>query len=436
MRLHAAGNDLIIMEKERLISGSQGIYTCEFTFDPSWDGYLVTAVFSTANKLINKAVVDGKCDVPHEVLRPNSRLRIGIFGNDGVRTRPTTYSEWIPVEQGTDPSGRTGRPPEPTVYEAWMKSLDDKHDEWDLKELAREKAEAERVAAEKKRGHAAIYVGSGEMPEGYYIQIDPDGDYVFGGPKIVNGYWYIWDDETGGYVNTGVKATGPKGDPGGAVLTEEDKAEMVADVIAALPNGDDVVYPEANTFTFYVDGNEYTAEKGMTWEQFMASEYNPKVECGCGCGEMYDTFSWQTGADDGVGIEWDCGPGSAVYHEESREGFVHPNDVIESGKSYLVFEGYPGDYGRFCPNCGGELMEGDEGLWCGCGWYEGYDGDPCPVCGAIRDGGPCPNGCDDSNFAWLTCNNCSFGCYEGDEYNGETMWHGSTCPDCGGTLFS
>lgn len=154
MKLQATGRDLIITERERLISGSIHIYTCEFTFDSSWDDYLVTAVFSTANKLINVAIVDGKCEIPVEALRPNARLRIGIFGNDGVRTRPTTYSEWIPVEQGADPGGKTGRPPELTTYEQWMNALDDKHDEWNEQEQARAEGETEREKAEAEREKA------------------------------------------------------------------------------------------------------------------------------------------------------------------------------------------------------------------------------------------------------------------------------------------
>lgn len=219
MRLHATGRDLIITEKERLISGSINIYTCEFILDSSWDGYMVTAVFSTANRLVNKAVVDGKCEIPTEVLRPNTRLRIGIFGNDGVRTRPTTYSEWIPVEQGADTGGRTGRPPSPTVYEEWMNALDKQYDEW-------AKAEAEREAAEKLRGNSAVYVGSGDIPDGYNIQIDPEGEYVFGGPKIENGTWWVWDEDTGDYVDTGVPATGKDGKDG-AVRFEDLTPEQI-----------------------------------------------------------------------------------------------------------------------------------------------------------------------------------------------------------------
>ena len=176
MKLHATGRDLIIKEAERLISGSINIYTCEFTFDSSWDGYLVTAVFSIANKVVNRAIIDGKCDIPAEVLRPNMRLRIGVFGNDGVHTRPTTYSEWIPVEQGTDTDGKTGKPPELNAYEQWMNHIDGKLDEMEEAEIAREEAEAAREEAEKIRGKSAVYVGSGDCPEGFNIQIDPSGE--------------------------------------------------------------------------------------------------------------------------------------------------------------------------------------------------------------------------------------------------------------------
>lgn len=152
MKLHATGRDLLIKESERLISGSVKIYTCEFTFDESWDGYTVTAVFSTGNRLVNMAVIGGKCDIPTEVLRPNARIRIGIFGTDGERSRPTTYSEWIPVEQGADISGTSAQPPTPSVYEQWLKGL--VGGEWAANEEDRQEAEAGRVKAEAGRVEA------------------------------------------------------------------------------------------------------------------------------------------------------------------------------------------------------------------------------------------------------------------------------------------
>ena len=152
MILHATGSDLLIKEKDRLISGSVNMYTCEFLLDESWAGYTVTAVFSTnGSRLVNMAVVDGKCEIPVEVLRPNARIRIGIFGTDGVRSRPTTYSEWITVEQGADVTGTSAQPPTPSVYEQWISALDEQHDEWAEAEQARVEAENARAEAEQVR---------------------------------------------------------------------------------------------------------------------------------------------------------------------------------------------------------------------------------------------------------------------------------------------
>ena len=152
MIIHATNKDVIIKESERLISGSVKIYTCEFTFDESWDGYVKTVVFSTGgSRLVNVALLDNVCEIPPEVLRPNARVRIGIYGTDGVRSRPTTYSEWINVEQGADVSGNYAEPPTPSVYDQWVAGLDAKHEEWNANEQARVEAENARVEAEQAR---------------------------------------------------------------------------------------------------------------------------------------------------------------------------------------------------------------------------------------------------------------------------------------------
>ena len=152
MIIHATNKDVIIKESERLISGSVKIYTCEFTFDESWDGYVKTVVFSTGgSRLVNVALLDNVCEIPPEVLRPNARVRIGIYGTDGVRSRPTTYSEWINVEQGADMSGNYAEPPTPSVYDQWVAGLDAKHEEWNANEQARVEAENARVEAEQAR---------------------------------------------------------------------------------------------------------------------------------------------------------------------------------------------------------------------------------------------------------------------------------------------
>lgn len=68
--------------------------------------------------------------------------------------------------------------------------------------------------------------------------------------------------------------------------TPTDRSEIVAQVLAALPNGDDTEYPEANTFAFTIDGDTYEAVEGMTWREWVASEYCPTWPCpDCGYDE-------------------------------------------------------------------------------------------------------------------------------------------------------
>ena len=204
MKLHATNKDLVIKECERLISGSVNVYTCEFTFDESWDGYSVTAVFSVGNRLVNMAVVDGKCDIPVEVLRPNARLRVGIFGTDGSKSRPTTYSDWIPVEQGADMTGKAGEPPTPSVYEQWMNALDEKHDEWNANEQAR--VEAEQAREDLETGYVAQAQDAAETAEMWAKQAKE----VAGGDFAPRDHTHTAEDLT-------------------------DKEEMVELVLAALP---------------------------------------------------------------------------------------------------------------------------------------------------------------------------------------------------------
>ena len=123
MKLFATGNRLVLTEADRLVSGSINIYTCEFTFDASWGGYMPTAVFEGAGKAVEMAVIDNVCQVPFELLTPNARIRVGIYGISGDKRRPTTYAEWMPVERGTETGGAAQTPPDPTVYEQLLQAI-------------------------------------------------------------------------------------------------------------------------------------------------------------------------------------------------------------------------------------------------------------------------------------------------------------------------
>lgn len=125
MKLFATGNRLVLTEADRLVSGSINIYTCEFTFDDSWDGYMPTAVFEGGGKAVEMAVIDNVCQVPFELLTPNARIRVGIYGISGDKRRPTTYAEWMPVERGTETGGAAQTPPAPNVYESILAAITD-----------------------------------------------------------------------------------------------------------------------------------------------------------------------------------------------------------------------------------------------------------------------------------------------------------------------
>ena len=125
MKLLATGNRLTLTSPDRLVSGSINIYTCEFTFDDSWAGYMPTAVFECGGKAIEMAVIDNVCQVPFELLTPNARIRVGIYGISGDKRRPTTYAEWMPVERGTETGGAAQTPPDPNVYESILAAITD-----------------------------------------------------------------------------------------------------------------------------------------------------------------------------------------------------------------------------------------------------------------------------------------------------------------------
>lgn len=51
-------------------------------------------------------------------------------------------------------------------------------------------------------------------------------------PVTLNGTWWEWDVKNGVYVDTGVPATGPKGDPGEDYIITEENIQEIADMVA------------------------------------------------------------------------------------------------------------------------------------------------------------------------------------------------------------
>lgn len=126
MRLRATGQTLELVESERLVSGSVEIYAAAFEFDPAWDGYAKTAVFTDdLGRSAEIALTDNACTVPWEILRAGKYIHIGVYGVNGDKRYPTIYTaNGLRVFEGALPANPS-QPPSPTEYEQLLSMIGD-----------------------------------------------------------------------------------------------------------------------------------------------------------------------------------------------------------------------------------------------------------------------------------------------------------------------
>lgn len=116
------------------------------------------------------------------------------------------------------------------------------------------------------------------------------------------------------------------------------------------------------TITFYYeDGSKkytLTADAGMTWAEFIESDYNPTVECNC-CGEdrkLIQSFEDMTGGDTGNGevVGFDGGQSSWCSYDTNGTGgtwvcdagvddiaYVSLNETIVADRTYYCENSCP-----------------------------------------------------------------------------------------------
>lgn len=167
-------------------------YAVEFDFDDEWESYrFKTARFITDNGSLADVQFDGSV-VKVPILRNARAVLVGVFAGD-LRTTTAAMIRTLPCI--TDSGGIPAAPP-PDIYAQIMEHFN-------------------RLAVPS--------IGS-------------------------NGNWFI------GGVDTGLPSRGAKGDTGAAgsdgktpvkgtdYFTEADKSAMIAAVLTAMPNGDEVAY--------------------------------------------------------------------------------------------------------------------------------------------------------------------------------------------------
>lgn len=153
MKAKINGQHFGFVDRTLVVSGSVGIYYCEFVFDSSWDEWDKTAVFQGCGETIDVVISNGKAQVPWEVLphQGDGFLRVGVFGTQGAKRMPTIWGEKIPINLGT-PTGSIGTEPTPSIY---AQILHVANEAKDIAEEANDTATEAKTTADEAR-EAAI----------------------------------------------------------------------------------------------------------------------------------------------------------------------------------------------------------------------------------------------------------------------------------------
>lgn len=165
--------------------------------DSEWDNLTVRIHWLNVESGVEKVVLlerDHPNTIPWEVLDDLSELRMGLDGMDGgTIVKPTVWLTYGYVVDGVDPeAGDDPQPPTPS-WEQQMVAL---------AEAAANAAKAAKETADNLQASAEAGEFNGDPgPEG------PPGK----SPIIRNGTWWIWNNDTQDYTDTGVIASGGGG---------------------------------------------------------------------------------------------------------------------------------------------------------------------------------------------------------------------------------
>lgn len=169
------------------VSDSVKHETVKFLFSDNWRDYQKTAVFSAEgvdpiNVLLdedsNLCLSSDECYIPFEVLTGDS-FYLSVFGVKGDSLATTTKIKIRVFESGYALGDKPSEPTESeysqimgiaTLARAIAQSVRDDADNGLFKGEKGDKGE------NGERGESGVYVGSGDMPEGCNLQIDPIGE--------------------------------------------------------------------------------------------------------------------------------------------------------------------------------------------------------------------------------------------------------------------
>lgn len=192
--LSAEKNNLTVLQRETVTSGSVNIYPVRIQFDESWEGLTRIAVFKAGNSIVSVLLDESnECNIPWEVLEnPRRQLHAGVYGTQkGETVLPTVWAKLGTILEGALP-GEDARKPNPDVYEAVLTELKATREEAAKHEAAAAEAVSRAESAAESAQNAAAFT-----------------------PKLSeNGTWLVWDFEKNAYIDSALSAVGTQGEQG------------------------------------------------------------------------------------------------------------------------------------------------------------------------------------------------------------------------------
>jgi len=202
----------LVGQKEWITTGSSGIQV-QFLFSDDWEGLSKFAVFRNAEIEESKIPIalpeSNLTELPAENCAAeyvDEKVYVGVYGSDGLGhiIIPTIWVSLGILKEGAAYEGMD--PPQPTP-DMWAQIL----------AIAQNAGAENAEAAEKAAGEAK--------------------DAVTHYPKIVDGYWYVWNSETETWVNTGIRAEGQNGYSPEVTITEIEGGHRVTITDEDHPQG-------------------------------------------------------------------------------------------------------------------------------------------------------------------------------------------------------
>lgn len=177
--LRAEKNDLALLEREAVTSGSVNVYGVSFEFSEDWAGLNKTAVFQAG--CASREVLlgsSGACVVPWEVLRvPGYQLKAGVYGKQGGEVvLPTVWADLGVILEGVPAGGSP--PPTPELWEQELARKGDGLGYTEEGELGLYSGDKLLSAVPVSGGGGPVYrFGHGLRQDGIHISVDSVSDF-------------------------------------------------------------------------------------------------------------------------------------------------------------------------------------------------------------------------------------------------------------------